>query len=457
MFIIITRIRFDFQTVLLGEFCKEQELPRLCDHALLSNDTRHVRPCAAKESYTSSGNELTVEIYLKQGSVLFPLQFLLRYEFVDQSVERRQGPGDGGPAACSRIFAAGSGYFGSPKNVFFYGRGGRRNLTCVYRFIPGSPDERVRVTVSRMHAAGTTCTTETDTRTDRSRCVYATAGHEDDSADGTATTARPQVSVTHFPWDDIELPVGCACSSLRGPFTFESYPGVEIRVEFTVRNMNVTQDHRDFGFAGEYGFVKVPAAERNACRAIRDRRRLRGPGGIISLDGGPGDGSGRRRPPSGTTGCPGFPWLLEPSAASSSMLRTGGFVYLKLRGSEIQPHSWRINSFMCPTRNRVVVYTGPGDGPKTARVICPYDAETSYDVLRSFETFSPGWTEPLTGAQQLKPNSKTVAIEFLEREIGSYTVTWMEVSKMPRIMPSTNLLIPMPSNVHPDCPYRSVH
>ncbi|XP_025410123.1 uncharacterized protein LOC112683335 isoform X2 [Sipha flava] len=443
------------ETVLLGEFCKEQELPRLCDHALLGNDTRHVRPCTAKESYTSSADELTVEIYLKQGSVLFPLQFLLQYEFVDQSAERHQGPGDAGPAACSRSFVAGSGYFGSPKNVFFYGRGGRLNLTCVFRFVPASPDDRVRVTVSRMHAAAAgpgyaACATETDARTDRSRCVYATGRAREG--------AQARVAVTHYPWPDIELPVGCACSALRGPFTFESYPGATVRVEFTVRNMNVTQDHRDFGFAGEYAFVKASQPERDACRDVRNRRRLRGPGGVIALDGGgkvaePGVGGGTPSTAAAAAArCAGFPWLLEPATAGSSMLRTGGFVYLKLHGYEILPHRWRTNSFMCPTRNRVIVYTGPGDGPKTARIICPYDIEANY-APGSFEVFSSGWTEPLTGAQQLQPNSKTVAVEFLEREYGSYTVTWMEVSKMPRIMSSTNVYA-MPSNVHPDCVYR---
>lgn len=457
---------FQPENVLLGEFCKEQELPRLCDHALLGNDTRHVRPCTAMESYTSSADQLTVEIYLKQGSVLFPLQFLLRYEFVDQSTERRQGPGDAGPAACSRSFGAGSGYFGSPKNVFFYGRGGRRNVTCVFRFVPASADERVRVTVLRMHApASEDCATETDARTDRSRCVYATGGVA--QAGG---GARARVVVTHYPWTDIELPVGCACSALRGgPFTFESYPGAAVRVEFTVRDMNVTQDHRDFGFAGEYAFVKASRAERDACRDVRNRRRLRGPGGVIALDGGSGvakavgsRGTGNGigtgngvRASDAPVRCAGFPWLLEPATAGSSMLRTGGFVYLKVHGYEILPHKWRTNSFMCPTRNRVIVYTGAGDGPKTARVICPYDVEANY-APGSFEVFSPGWTEPLTGAQQLQPNSKTVAVEFLEREYGSYTVTWMEVSKMPRIMSSTNVYA-MPSNVHPDCVYRWAH
>lgn len=441
--------------MLLGEFCKEQELPRMCDHALLGNETRHVRPCTAKESYTSSADELTVEIYLKQGSVLFPLEFLLRYEFVDQSAERRQGPADAvGPAACSRAFSAGSGYFGSPKNVFFYGRGGRRNLTCVFTFAAGSPDERVRVTLSKMHspAAGDGCTTEMDARTDRLVCARAAAAAK-------TATRRPavpaqRVTVTHYPWPDLELPVGCACSALPGarPHAFVSYPGAALRVEFVVEHMDVTQDHTDFGFSGQYEFFRAPTAERNACRAVRHRRRLRGPGGVIQLDGGTKADDGRRR---GGVDCAGYPWLVEPAGGTTALRSGGGFVYMKMRGYEIPAHRWRTNSFMCPTRNRVVVYTGPGDGPKEPRVICPYDPEVNYNALGTVEVFSAGWTEPLTGAQQLRPDSKSVAVEFLEREFGSYTVTWMEVSKMPHTMPSTNEFA-MSFNVRPDCAYRSV-
>ncbi|XP_050531689.1 uncharacterized protein LOC126900213 [Daktulosphaira vitifoliae] len=434
------------KNVLLGEFCKEQELPHLCDHALLGNDTRHVRPCGSKESYTSSGDELTVEIYLKQGSVLFPLQFLLRYEFVDQSTELLQSSATSvvtKTTVCDRTFTSGAGSFGSPKNVFFYGRGGRRNLTCVFRFVPSSVNERVRITVTRMHVdevGRAVCSTETDARTDRMLCAYA-------SKDGSSSTnVRALLNVSHFPWPDMELPIGCACSNPRKPHVIESYPGTTVQVEFTVRDMNVTQDHRDFGFAAEYAFDKVPGHMAVSCLSLSKNRRLHGPGGIIQLDAG---NNGHR----GVQNCTSYPWLIEPSSDGNWLHRTGGYVFLKLRGYEIPSHRWQTNSFMCATRNRVVVYSGAGDGLKTARVICPFDLGTDHQVRSSFEAFSPGWTETLTDAQKLRTDSRSVAIEFLEREFGSYAVTWMEVSKMPRIMPSTNVYA-MSSNVYPECAYK---
>lgn len=73
-------------TSVLGDFCNKDDLtPKLCDHSLLSNRTRFTRPCNIRESYVSSSNELTLELSMKLGSILYPLNFLLRYEFVKDS------------------------------------------------------------------------------------------------------------------------------------------------------------------------------------------------------------------------------------------------------------------------------------------------------------------------------------------------------------------------------------
>lgn len=60
--------------------------------------------------------------------------------------------------SCSRIFrtqnrAIQAGSFNSPRNVFFFGRGGVRNLTCIYRF-QGGHNERVRLTIDNISLAG---------------------------------------------------------------------------------------------------------------------------------------------------------------------------------------------------------------------------------------------------------------------------------------------------------------
>lgn len=60
--------------------------------------------------------------------------------------------------SCSRIFrtqnrAVQAGSFTSPRNVFFFGRGGVRNLTCIYRF-QGGPNEKVRLTIDKISLDG---------------------------------------------------------------------------------------------------------------------------------------------------------------------------------------------------------------------------------------------------------------------------------------------------------------
>lgn len=133
---------------LLGDFCKD-EVPRLCDHTLLSNSSRFTRPCSPSESYVSTGSELTLEQTLKQGSVLFPLDFMVRYEFVNTMLEGAHVQGSDNP--CDRVFtssmtAPSSGRIQSPRSVFYYGRGGAHNLSCIMRFEP-TLGERVQVRI----------------------------------------------------------------------------------------------------------------------------------------------------------------------------------------------------------------------------------------------------------------------------------------------------------------------
>lgn len=60
--------------------------------------------------------------------------------------------------SCSRIFkstnnAMQAATFTSPRNVFYFGRGGVSNLTCVYRF-QGVKGQRVRVTFNKISLPG---------------------------------------------------------------------------------------------------------------------------------------------------------------------------------------------------------------------------------------------------------------------------------------------------------------
>lgn len=53
---------------LLGSFC-DSELPKLCEHKALQNETRLVRACTANESYISAGASLIIEQQFLEVSV----------------------------------------------------------------------------------------------------------------------------------------------------------------------------------------------------------------------------------------------------------------------------------------------------------------------------------------------------------------------------------------------------
>lgn len=144
----------------MGEFCKD-EIPRLCDHSLLRNSSRYTRPCSMSESYISTGRYLTLEQVLRQGSALYPVSFVVRYEFVHEA------------SSCNRVFAAGASSdpvtFGSPKSVFFFGRGGAVNLSCTYRFETGS-DKRLELVITRASFGQRNCKSKIDPLVNRWSC-----------------------------------------------------------------------------------------------------------------------------------------------------------------------------------------------------------------------------------------------------------------------------------------------
>lgn len=170
----------------MGEFCK-YDVPRLCDHSLLRNSSRHTRPCSLAESYVSSGRDLTLEHILRQGSALYPVSFVLRYEFVHESMScnhvftsssfassssaasSSSSSSSSSWQASSLSSSSKSGKFTSPKSVFFYGRGGAQNLSCVYRF-EAEPEQRIELSILRASFGDKQCKSYVDPLVDRWAC-----------------------------------------------------------------------------------------------------------------------------------------------------------------------------------------------------------------------------------------------------------------------------------------------
>lgn len=147
---------------LLGRFC-EKSAPRVCSHA---NDYPNLippRPChRSTESYLSTTPAMTLRYKVFQNGDITSKtsSFTARYEFVDTS----QNGLPVNDSTCDRLFRSRTksrGRVSSPKNTFFYGRGGMKDLTCSYRF-QGAHSQRIRLRIDKLHLATEGCATSYD-------------------------------------------------------------------------------------------------------------------------------------------------------------------------------------------------------------------------------------------------------------------------------------------------------
>jgi hypothetical protein len=95
-----------------------------------------------------------LEFNTATGTALYPYSFSVNYEFVDTEMSgdllrfdennEEDKKMEGEFALCSRTFRNRRGEFRSPRNVFLHGRGGAKNLSCLYRF-EANAGEQVRI------------------------------------------------------------------------------------------------------------------------------------------------------------------------------------------------------------------------------------------------------------------------------------------------------------------------
>ncbi|XP_076243023.1 uncharacterized protein LOC143184574 [Calliopsis andreniformis] len=433
---------------LMGQFCKD-DTPRLCDHSLLRNGSRHARPCSLAESYVSTGRDLTLEHILRQGSALYPISFVLRYEFVHEAASCNHVFGSTSTSFTSSTSSLSSsssslsskvGKFASPKSVFFYGRGGAQNISCVYRF-EAEPDHRIELSLTRATFGDKGCSSYVDPLVNRWTC--------DRRIGDSAKLGTAELVVAEYPWQGVELIRDCLCSNISEKITLKTLTSNVVEVRFTVTLMNVTQDYRDFFFEGEYRFVALGAeTSEQACSTKKlEERRLRGTSGEISL---------RSPLPRGLPGvaaveeiltntedltatqCVNEPWLIEPEDARIN------FLYLRTAGYSITLD----NVEECTTLNRIVVYSAANT--KERSVICP---EGGVDTARTVDFFSGGWNySAINATVAMAQHSRSFVVEFLQREPGFYAVTWMAISKRsPNPSAGPNIFTILPQE---ECPYR---
>ncbi|KOB64833.1 Low density lipoprotein receptor-related protein-like protein [Operophtera brumata] len=303
---------------LVARFCRERA-PRTCEHALL----RRSRACAKTESFLSKGDS--------------PVFFKTLYEFVD--LHQDGEPWGRGP--CSRRFSSRSFpeappdppvNFSSPRDVFLYGRGGMRNISCTYRF-EAKPGEVIRLRVNGVRSGGRLC-----------RSVHS----------------------AHSPCD-------------VGDYEFTSTSTVA-ELKFDVVNMTATDDFRSFGFEASVEFVRLDWN-------CKDSHHITG---------------------------------AKPEVDNFTLINN----------ITVAPDL----RHLCRTPNRIAVFAG-GLSPI---FICPIPPNDDDEIV---EIFSDGWTkvlDPLARhvfAPAPSPDRfdldwpRSLAIELIASESGSYYVSWLELSR----------------------------
>ncbi|XP_042893108.1 uncharacterized protein LOC122267168 [Penaeus japonicus] len=259
--------------------CHDNE-PRACDRARRLLDDSNVRPCGKNESYISSGRNLSISQLFGDGSVVTKVTFLLRYEFIDQ-IQAGEWAGD----PCTRVIrsdGASQGNFTltAPHNIFLYGRGGSPTLSCSWRLL-AAEDQVVRLTINSIRTGLSDCRTQVNRQTKALMCVP--RGH-----------AHMSLTVSEWPWPDIELPLACVCSQDSIPITEVSH-GPDLTLNLTITGMQPHEDFRHYYFNVTYEFEKAPGC-------VGSTRMLSGPAGEIVAASSPSSEKAK---------CEGFPWLLK--------------------------------------------------------------------------------------------------------------------------------------------------
>ncbi|KAH8261683.1 hypothetical protein KR044_013262 [Drosophila immigrans] len=381
----------------------DYETPKLCDHTAIGSGVsgssalmggNKQRPCSPLESYVSTGRDLKLEFHTHTGTALFPAQFALNYEFVDTEQGGETWAGRRGedpvPPLCSRLFRKRKGNIQVPRNVFLYGRGGAKNITCLYRFEAGT-SERVKLVLHNVSfGEGTACTTDSDLHTGRPRCNQL-------DPEGRITELR----LYDVPFRDVKIQLGCFCDNSsalysNAPLTFVSHSRV-MELTFTVSKLNISEDFADVFFSASYEFKRQPDC--------RKQLKLKGAGGEDEL-----------KYPLKTqdASCEGLAWFIEAQSPERSL-------FVQTWGSYLPVDPTSEDAMRCHTRNRLMVYSGRPLKPM--RVVCPAQ---SGPRPTSLHIFSEDWTN---GQPLFMNKPMSLVLEPILKEPGDIAFTWLEIHR----------------------------
>lgn len=197
-----------------------------------------------------------------------------------------------------------------------------------------------------------TCATESDLHTGRPKC-----SPMESDVDGRIGELR----LFDVPYKDVKVPIGCFCdntSSLYNvPLTFMSQSKT-MELSFIVTKLNISEDFADVFFHVSYEIIKMPEC--------RKKTRLRGSGGEDDIE---------FPLKSQDLPCAGLSWQIEAQQMDRSLfvLTWGSFLPIDPSPEE---------TLRCPTKNRLVIYSGKP--LKVMRIVCPATPSTRASALHIF-------------------------------------------------------------------------
>lgn len=260
------------------------------------------------------------------------------------------------PALCSRVFRKRKGNIQVPRNVFLFGRGGAKNISCLYRFEAGA-SERIRLILHNVSFGdGSTCTTDTDLHTGRPKCNQL-------DPEGRIT----ELKIFDIPFRDVKIQLGCFCDNSsvlynNAPLTFVSSSRT-MELTFTVTKLNISEDFADVYFFASYEFKRVTEC--------RKHLKLKGAGGADEI---------KYPMKSQEVSCEGLVWYIEAQGMEKSL-------FVQTWGLYLPPNPTSEEAMRCHTKNRLMIYT---DRPlKPLRIVCPAQ---SAQRQTSLHIFSEDWT-----------------------------------------------------------------
>ena len=366
----------------LADHCTTRHPPMCAREYLPSRKglASYVKACTRNESYVANGPKMTVVQFYNESTAALGMDFILHYEFVNtRPGYRPSNDSKCDQEAISDGYSHRTGRFFSPKTSVLYGRWGQTQLSCQYRLLAAA-DEVVRVTITTFRTVSRSCYTTKNNFTKGYDCE-------------THGRRYATLTISEYPWNDIEVPRMCTCDNKVLPIRYVSRSR-ELRLKFNVHNMDNTHDFTDFMFEAQYEFVKKISCKRE--------QRLQGTSGEITFL---TKNITENRP------CASYPWLLQTIDAKKS-------IYFRIRGYDHLDRN-------CTSPTRLLVFKVGRLRP--VGVLCPDPNSKNVVELFSFAWRGSGALEEQS-TDKLVLELSAVDNKNFYPDYGPHILSWLQVS-----------------------------